>query len=138
MPVKAGRRSTRKRVRRRSRIVKRAILVFGRGTGVSLEDAFWDAMQKIAMAKGTTRARLIGQSKRSASPRTCPQRFVYSCSRTIRLTHGDETSEPARPADDARQETRAGRARLGFPDQLAPGISFDDVNCVTPASLHSD
>ena len=68
MPVKAARRSTRKRVRRRSRIVKRAILVFGRGTGVSLEDAFWDAMQKIAMAKGTTRARLIGQIKKERKP----------------------------------------------------------------------
>ena len=68
MPVKAARRSTQKRVRRRSRIVKRAILVFGRGTGVSLEDAFWDAMQKIAMAKGTTRALLIGQIKKERKP----------------------------------------------------------------------
>jgi predicted DNA-binding ribbon-helix-helix protein len=66
MPVKAAHR--RKRVRRRSRIVKRAILVFGRGTGVSLENAFWDAMQKIAMAKGTTRARLIGQIKKERKP----------------------------------------------------------------------
>jgi len=89
----------------KSLVIKRSVVVAGHKTSVSLEDAFWDAMQKIAMAKGTTRARLIGQSKRSASPRTCPQRFVYSCSRTIRLTHGDETSEPARPADDARQET---------------------------------
>jgi predicted DNA-binding ribbon-helix-helix protein len=68
MSVKAARRSKRKRVGKRSRVVKRAILVSGRSTGVSLEDAFWDAIQKIAVAKGTTRARLIAQIKKKRKP----------------------------------------------------------------------
>ncbi len=68
MPVKAARRSRRKRVRKRPRVVKRAILLSGRSTDVSLEDAFWDAMQKIAMAKGTTRARLIAHIKKKRKP----------------------------------------------------------------------
>jgi predicted DNA-binding ribbon-helix-helix protein len=68
MPVKAVRRSKRKRVRKRSRVVKRAILLSGRSTGVSLEDAFWDAMQNIAVAKGTTRARLVTHIKKKHRP----------------------------------------------------------------------
>jgi predicted DNA-binding ribbon-helix-helix protein len=68
MPVKAIRRAKRKRVRRRSRIVKRAVIVSGRGTAVSLEDVFWEAMQKIAMTKGTTRAGLITQIEKRRKP----------------------------------------------------------------------
>jgi predicted DNA-binding ribbon-helix-helix protein len=68
MPVKAVHRGKRKLVRRRSRIVKRAVIVSGRRTSVSLEDAFWEAMQKIAMAKGTTRTGLITQIKKRYKP----------------------------------------------------------------------
>ena len=69
MPVKAVHHAKRKRrSRRRSLVVKRALTVAGRRTGVSLEDVFWDAMQKIAMTKCTTRAGLITQIKKRHKP----------------------------------------------------------------------
>ena len=66
MPVRRRNRSGRKRHRQmRSAILKRGIYVSGRRIAVSLEDAFWDALQSIAVARGTTRVGLIAQvSKR--------------------------------------------------------------------------
>ena len=69
MPVKAvhcgkGKRRSRKR----SAVVRRTLTIAGQRTGVSLEDAFWDAMQKIAMAKETTRPRLIAQIEKRHKP----------------------------------------------------------------------
>jgi predicted DNA-binding ribbon-helix-helix protein len=49
----------------RSAVLRRDIYVSGRHTCVSLEDAFWDALQDIGVARGKTRADLITQvSKR--------------------------------------------------------------------------
>jgi predicted DNA-binding ribbon-helix-helix protein len=59
-PVKRVRRTKRKRSRR-SVILKRTITIAGRRSGVSLEDAFWEAMYEIAAAKGKTRLGLIRQ-----------------------------------------------------------------------------
>jgi predicted DNA-binding ribbon-helix-helix protein len=119
MPVKPVRGSKRKRFRRRSKVVKRAIHVFGRSTGVSLEDAFWDAMQKIAMAKGTTRARLIAHIKKKRKP--------ANLSSAIRLfvleyykAHGDETSTSNRPAKNARRYALI-RAVAGLDQGQKPG-----------------
>ena len=42
-----------------SAILKRHIYVSGWRTAVSLEDAFWDALHEIAIARGKTRAGLI-------------------------------------------------------------------------------
>jgi predicted DNA-binding ribbon-helix-helix protein len=43
----------------RSAVVRRTIEISGRRTGVSLENAFWDALHDIAVARGKTRAGLI-------------------------------------------------------------------------------
>ena len=43
--------------------VRRPLKVAGWHTGITLEDAFWDAMQEITVAKGTTRSRLVTQIK---------------------------------------------------------------------------
>jgi predicted DNA-binding ribbon-helix-helix protein len=43
----------------RSLILKRTVVISERRTGVSLEDAFWNAMHEIALAKSTTRMALI-------------------------------------------------------------------------------
>jgi predicted DNA-binding ribbon-helix-helix protein len=60
MPVRRGGRAKRKRFQKvRSAVLKRTIVISGRRTGVSLEDAFWDAMRQIALATGTTRTSLI-------------------------------------------------------------------------------
>ena len=60
MPVKA--------VHRGKRPGKRNVrIISGRRTTVSLEDAFWDAMHEIAMAKGTTRPSLIKEINQTRS-----------------------------------------------------------------------
>ncbi len=48
--------------------VKRSVTIDGHSTSVSLEDAFWTALGTIAKARGTTRARLIGQIDHSRPP----------------------------------------------------------------------
>ena len=40
---------------------KRSVTIDGRHISVSLEDAFWNALRDIAVAKGTTRPRLINE-----------------------------------------------------------------------------
>jgi predicted DNA-binding ribbon-helix-helix protein len=62
MPVQRRGRVERKRSRKmRSAVLKRTVEISGRRTGVSMENAFWDALQDIAVARGTTRAGLITQ-----------------------------------------------------------------------------
>lgn len=41
--------------------VKRSVAIEGHSTSVSLEDAFWTALDEQAVALGTTRAQLIAQ-----------------------------------------------------------------------------
>jgi predicted DNA-binding ribbon-helix-helix protein len=48
-----------------SSVIKRSIRISGRRTSVHLEDAFWDAMQEIAVAQDTIRSRLIAQIKQN-------------------------------------------------------------------------
>ncbi|WCR09109.1 ribbon-helix-helix domain-containing protein [Paracoccus fistulariae] len=48
--------------------VKRSVTIDGHSTSVSLEDAFWTALGTIAKARGTTRARLIGQIDHARPP----------------------------------------------------------------------
>ena len=46
---------------------KKERIISGRRISVSLEDAFWDAMHEIAMAKGTTRPSLIKEINQTRS-----------------------------------------------------------------------
>jgi len=43
----------------KSRIVKRSIVIVGHKTSVSLEDAFWNALKEIAIARGTTLSNVV-------------------------------------------------------------------------------
>jgi predicted DNA-binding ribbon-helix-helix protein len=45
--------------RGKSLVVKRGIVLNGHRTSVSMEDAFWDSLKKIAAAQGTTVYRLF-------------------------------------------------------------------------------
>ena len=47
--------------RRKSQVVKRSINLDGHKTSVTLEDAFWNGLKKIAAAQGTFMAQLIGR-----------------------------------------------------------------------------
>jgi predicted DNA-binding ribbon-helix-helix protein len=64
----------------RSAVLKRDIYVSGRHTGVSLEDAFWDALQNIAVARGTTRLDLVAQvgKRKHANLSSALRLFVVS------------------------------------------------------------
>jgi predicted DNA-binding ribbon-helix-helix protein len=64
MPVQRGGRKRKRFQKVRSAVLKRTIVISGRRTGVSLEDAFWNAMHEIAVAKGTTRMGLIRKIER--------------------------------------------------------------------------
>jgi predicted DNA-binding ribbon-helix-helix protein len=43
----------------KSRIIKRSVIVGGRKTSISLEDAFWSALKEIAQAQGATLAQTV-------------------------------------------------------------------------------
>jgi predicted DNA-binding ribbon-helix-helix protein len=44
----------------RSSVIKRSVVVSGRKTSVSLEDAFWKALKEIAVARDLTLSDLVG------------------------------------------------------------------------------
>ena len=45
--------------RRKSAIVRRYVTISGRNSSVSLESAFWDALEEIADSRGTMRAKIV-------------------------------------------------------------------------------
>jgi predicted DNA-binding ribbon-helix-helix protein len=44
---------------KKSPVVKRSIVIAAHKTSVSLEDAFWNALKEIAIARGTTLSNLV-------------------------------------------------------------------------------
>jgi len=88
----------------------RPIAISGHRTAVSLEDAFWDALKEIAIAKGTTRPRLASKidSQRSR------WKNLSSAIRLFVLAHyrsGEQTnSNGSRPTQVIKRSTMiAGR-----------------------------
>jgi predicted DNA-binding ribbon-helix-helix protein len=49
-------------------VARRTVRISGRGTTLALEHAFWDALNQIALAKGTTLTRLLEEIEQT--PRT--------------------------------------------------------------------
>ena len=45
----------------KSPIIKRAIMIDGRKTSISLEDAFWSSLKEIAHAEGATMSELVAK-----------------------------------------------------------------------------
>ncbi|MGA7112285.1 MAG: ribbon-helix-helix domain-containing protein [Pseudolabrys sp.] len=45
----------------KSPIIKRAIMIDGRKTSISLEDAFWSSLMEIAHAEGATMSELVAK-----------------------------------------------------------------------------
>jgi predicted DNA-binding ribbon-helix-helix protein len=43
----------------KSRIIKRTVVIGGRKTSITLEDAFWSGLKEIAQAKGATVAQTV-------------------------------------------------------------------------------
>ena len=44
----------------KSSVIKRSIVIAGHKTSVSLEDAFWECLRRIAKVRGQTLSQLIG------------------------------------------------------------------------------
>jgi predicted DNA-binding ribbon-helix-helix protein len=64
----------------KSLIVKRSIVIDGHKTNVSLEDAFWSDLKKIAHAQETTLSELVAkidQSRERGTPSTAIRLFVF-------------------------------------------------------------
>jgi predicted DNA-binding ribbon-helix-helix protein len=55
--------------RRKSAIVRRYVTISGRNSSVSLESAFWDALNEIADIQGTTRATIVSTIESEGRPR---------------------------------------------------------------------
>src|SRR5262249_54512784 len=49
----------------KSPIVKRSIVIAGRRTSISLEDAFWEALWAIAESRGSSLSRLVATIERN-------------------------------------------------------------------------
>ena len=62
-----------------SPVVKRSIIIAGHKTSVSLEDAFWNALKEIAIARGTTLSNLVTSidlERRQGNLSSCLRLFV--------------------------------------------------------------
>jgi predicted DNA-binding ribbon-helix-helix protein len=62
-----------------STVVKRSIIIAGHKTSVSLEDAFWDSLKRIAASRGATASELVGSidlERRQGNLSSCLRLFV--------------------------------------------------------------
>ena len=57
--------SIRRRGHRKSPATKRSVVIDGRQTGVSLEDAFWSILKDIAQAQGATVSQTVTEIDKS-------------------------------------------------------------------------
>jgi predicted DNA-binding ribbon-helix-helix protein len=77
----------------KSQVFKRSIVIGGRKTSVSLEDAFWDALREIATARGVPTATLVSTIDTGRA-----QSNLSSAIRLFVLDHyraqGDNRAEP--------------------------------------------
>lgn len=85
-------------------VVKRSVIVDGRKTSVSLEDAFWEGLKEIALRQGSSLSGLIARihARRSTANLSSAIRlFVLDHFRSRALTHlmiGTRQERSARPA----------------------------------------
>ncbi|MGB8127182.1 MAG: ribbon-helix-helix domain-containing protein [Pseudolabrys sp.] len=72
--------SIRRKGHRKSPATKRSVVIDGRQTGVSLEDAFWSILKDIAQAQGATVSQTVTEIEKSRQRETCPPRSACSYS----------------------------------------------------------
>jgi len=79
----------------KSTISKRSIIIAGRRTSVSLEDAFWNALREIAVGRGATLSDLVASTDVA---REAPQSVIsHSAFCARRLSRSDPCSEDDAP-----------------------------------------
>ena len=68
----------------KSPIIKRAIMIDGRKTSISLEDAFWSSLKEIAHAEGATVSELVAKidkTRKKGNLSSAVRLFVLDCVR---------------------------------------------------------
>ena len=91
-----------------SRVVKRSIVIAGHKTSISLEDAFWAALKRIAQADGFTLSELVATITTRIGPaqQTSPQPFACSFSPTFRSSAPATKSRSRIRSDPTRHCSR--------------------------------
>jgi predicted DNA-binding ribbon-helix-helix protein len=88
-------------VSKRSTVVRRAVRISGRPTGVSLENTFWEAFREIALVMGTTRPTLLAKIEKQhagVNPSSAVRLFVLAHYRPIDRMSLKTTDEKRRVA----------------------------------------
>ena len=89
----------------RSSVIKRSVVVSGRKTSVSLEDAFWKALKEIAIARDLTLSDLVGSidaGRQQANLSSAIRLFIlnfYKIELSVKMAAEDMPLDPtvARP-----------------------------------------
>ncbi len=102
MLIQADSRAKRKQSPVRSLVASHTVDISGHRTGVSLEAAFWCAMQEIAIAQGTTRTGLI-----TAIDKRCRNTNLSSAIRLFVLTYYQEVADTKKAVPQRRPMVRA-------------------------------
>jgi len=82
----------------KSSVVKRSIVIDGHKTSVSLEDAFWSDLKKIAHARQATLSKLVAdidQTRQQNNLSSAIRLFILACIREERPTEGQSAQRPA-------------------------------------------
>jgi len=93
----------------RSSVIKRSVVVSGRKTSVSLEDAFWKALKEIAIARNLTLSDLVGSidaGRQQANLSSAIRLFIlnfYKIELSVKMAVEDMPLDPtaARPVMSA-------------------------------------
>jgi hypothetical protein len=121
--------------RKPSQVLKRTTYIGRHKTSVSLEDAFWSALKKIAATRKIPLSDLVSTiANERGSPTTCHRQSACLFSITIAAwpnssARGNDggAQAPSRPADDARHYARARRATsyCVVPERRLPAYRVD-------------
>jgi predicted DNA-binding ribbon-helix-helix protein len=71
-------------------VIKRSVIIDGRKTSVSLEDAFWDGLKEIALRQGISLSVLIARihaGRSTANLSSAIRLFVFDHFRSRAITH---------------------------------------------------
>lgn len=94
----------------KSMIVKRSVIINGRKTSISLEDAFWHRLKDIARAQQTTLSKILGEiaEQRHQGNLSSSIRLFVLDQACIQLSKFSENRAGMDMIGEARETTRSG------------------------------
>lgn len=90
-----------------SRVIERSVMIAGRRTSVSLEDAFWKALKEIAISRQITPSRLVTLVDAGRE-----QMNLSSCLRLFVLNFYLNGSEPRITEPPSKERARISRLQI--------------------------